>query len=53
MTRDKDGPPKQNCGGGVGFFIDKKYKDYEILTEESVFVSHVSIWIKIKFKKWT
>ena len=25
--------------GGVGFFIDKKYKDYEILTEESVFNS--------------
>ena len=52
ITRDKDGPPKPNCGGGVGFFIDRKYKDYEILTEESVFVPHVyeSIWVKIKIK---
>ena len=50
MTRDKDSTPHPNCGGGVGFFVDKKYKDYQILTEESVFIPHVyeSIWIKIK-----
>ena len=49
-TRDKEGPPKPNCGGGVGLFIDNNYKDYEILTEESVFIPHVyeSIWVKIK-----
>ena len=52
ITRDKDGPPKPNCGGGVGLFIDKKYRDYEIMTEESVFLPHVyeSIWVKIKIK---
>ena len=38
--------------GGVGFFIDEKYADYEILENESVFIPHVyeSIWIKIKIK---
>ena len=41
-TRDKEGPPKPNCGGGVGLFIDNNYKDYEILTEESVFIPHVA-----------
>ena len=52
ITRDKNGPLNPNCGGGVGIFIDKKYKDYEILTEESVFEPHVyeSIWVKIKMK---
>ena len=52
ITRDKDGPPNPNCGGGVGLFIDSKYKDYEILTEESVFKPHIyeSIWVKIKIK---
>ena len=52
ITRDKDGPPKPNCGGGVGLFIDKKYRDYEIMTEESVFLPHVNeyIWVKIKIK---
>ena len=52
ITRDKDGPPNPNCGGGVGLFIDNKYKDYEILKEESVFIPHVyeSIWVKIKIK---
>ena len=35
-TRDKNGPLNPNCGGGVGFFIDEKYADYEILTNESI-----------------
>ena len=49
-TRDKDGPLNPNCGGGVGLFIDEKYKDYEVLEKESVFIPHVyeSIWVKIK-----
>ena len=52
LTRDKNGPLNPNCGGGVGFFIDEKYADYEILTNESVFIPHVyeSIWVKIKIK---
>ena len=52
ITRDKNGPPRPNCGGGVGLFIDNKYKDYEILKEESIFLPHVyeSIWVKIKIK---
>ena len=52
ISRDMNGPPNPNCGGGVGLFIDEKYKDYEILQEESVFIPHVyeSIWIKIKMK---
>ena len=52
-SRDKNGPPNPNCGGGVGIFIDNKYKEYEILTDESVFIPHVyeSIWVKIKMKK--
>ena len=51
-TRDKNGPLNPNCGGGVGIFIDNKYKDYEILTDASVFIPHVyeSLWIKIKIK---
>ena len=51
-TRDKNGRPNPNCGGGVGLFIDDKYKNYEILEEESVFIPHVyeSIWVKIKMK---
>ena len=51
-TRDKNGPLKLNCGGGVGLFIDDKYKDYEILKDESVFKPNVyeSIWVKIKIK---
>ena len=46
------GPLNPNCGGGVGLFIDKKYKDYEILSDESVFEPHLyeSIWVKIKMK---
>ena len=37
---------------GIGIFIHNKYKDYEILTEESVFEPHVyeSLWVKIKMK---
>ena len=48
-TRDENGPINPNCGGGVGLFIDDKYKDYEILKELSVFIPHVyeSIWVKI------
>ena len=51
-TRDKNGPINPNCGGGVGIFVDERYKDYEVLKEESVFIPHVyeSIWIKIKIK---
>ena len=51
-TRDKNGPLNPNCGGGVGLFIDEKYKDYEVLEKESVFIPHVyeSIWVKIKMK---
>ena len=45
-------PGYSKFGGGVGFFIDEKYPDYEILAEESVFIPHVyeSIWVKIKMK---
>ena len=52
ITRDKNRAPNPNCGGGVGLFIDNKYKDYEVLEEESVFEPHVyeSIWVKIKIK---
>ena len=52
ITRDKNGPLNPNCGGGVGFFIDEKYPDYEILAEESIFIPHVyeSLWVKIKMK---
>ena len=52
ITRDKNGLPNPNFGGGVGLFVDEKYKDYEILKEESVFIPYVyeSLWIKIKIK---
>ena len=52
ISRDQNGPLNPNCGGGVGFFIDEKYADYEILADESVFIPHVyeSIWLKIKMK---
>ena len=52
LTRDKNGPPNPNCGGGVGLFIDNKYKDYEILKDESVFIpnTYESIWVKIKLQ---
>ena len=51
-SRDMHDTPNPNCGGGVGLFIDEKYKDYEILQDESIFIPHVyeSIWIKIKMK---
>ena len=50
LTRDKNGPPNPNCGGGVGIFVHNKFKDYEILKDESVFIPHVyeSIWIKTR-----
>ena len=53
LTRDKNGPPNPNCGGGVGLFVHSKFKDYEILNNESIFIPHVyeSIWIKIKMKQ--
>ena len=41
ITRDKDGAPNPNCGGGVGLFVDQKY-DYEILNVESALVPHVT-----------
>ena len=52
-TRDKNGPPNPNCGGGVGLFIHDKFKDYEILENESIFIPHVyeSIWVKIKMRQ--
>ena len=52
MTRDMNGPLNPNCGGGVGLFIDSDYKDYEVLTDESVFIPHVyeSLWVKIRTK---
>ena len=52
LTRDTNGPPNPNCGGGFGLFINDKYKVYEILEEESVLIPHVyeSIWVKIKIK---
>ena len=51
ITRDKNTAPNPNCGGGVGFFVDKNF-DYELLNIESAFVPHVyeSIWIKVKVK---
>ena len=54
ITRDTNSNPNPNCDGGVGLFIDNKYKDYEILTEESVFMPHIyeSIWVKIKLKNF-
>ena len=41
-----------NCGGGVGFFVHKKF-EYEVLEEESIFVEGVyeSLWIKIEVAK--
>ena len=39
-----------NCGGGVGFFLSTQFPDYEILENESIFLSGVyeSIWVKVK-----
>ena len=52
ITRDKNGPLNPNCGGGVGLFIDSKYKDYEVLINESVFIPHTyaSICVKVRTK---
>ena len=52
IARDKNGPPIPNCGGGVGLFVDEKYKDYEILKEESVFIPHVYESLRIKIKNY-
>ena len=51
-TRDMNTEPNPNCGGGVGFYINNNY-DYQILEEESVFMSGVyeSLWIKVKIDK--
>ena len=51
-TRDKNASINPNCGGGVGLFIDEKYKDYEILSDASIFIPNVyeSIWVKIRIK---
>jgi hypothetical protein len=51
-TRDMDTEPNPNCGGGVGFFVSSNF-EYEILEEESVFVSGVyeSLWIKVRMDK--
>ena len=51
-TRDKDKERNPNCGGGVGFFVNKMF-DFEILEEESIFVEGVyeSLWIKIEVSK--
>ena len=52
VTRDMNGPPNPNCGGGVGLFIDSNYNDYEVLKDESFFIPHVyeSLWVKIRTK---
>ena len=51
-TRDKNASINPNCGGGGGLFIDEKYKDYEILSDASIFIPNVyeSIWVKIRIK---
>ena len=48
-TRDMNTSPNPNCGGGVGFFVHNSLQ-YEVLEEESVFISGVyeSLWIKVK-----
>ena len=51
-TRDMNTEPNSNCGGGVGFFVSKNFQ-FEILEEESVFISGVyeSLWIKVQVDK--
>ena len=48
-TRDMNTDPNPNCGGGVGFFVQNDLQ-YEVLEDESVFISGVyeSLWIKVK-----
>ena len=38
-----------NCGGGVGFFVSKKF-DFEVLEEESIFVEGV-YGLRLKFQR--
>ena len=51
-TRDMNKERSPNCGGGVGFFVSKKF-DFEVLEEESIFVEGVyeSLWIKVEISK--
>ena len=51
-TRDMNKERNPNCGGGVGFFVHKKF-EYEVLEEESIFVEGVyeSLWIKVEVAK--
>ena len=53
-TRDMKKVRNPNCGGGVAFFVNKKF-DFEILEEESIFVEGVyeSLWIKVEVAKNT
>ena len=39
-TRDMDGVRNPNCGGGVGYFVNKDMS-FEVLEEESIFVAGV------------
>ena len=40
------------AAGGLGLLIDEQYKDYEILSDASIFIPNVyeSIWVKIKIE---
>ena len=51
-TRDMKRERNPNCGGGVGFFVSKKF-EFEVLEEESIFVEGVyeSLWIKVEISK--
>ena len=51
-TRDMDGDRNPNCGGGVGFFVNKDLH-FDVLEEESIFVAGVyeSVWIKVNIAK--
>ena len=51
-TRDMNKERSPNCGGGVGFFVSKKF-DFEVLEEESIFVEGVyeSLWIKVEISR--
>ena len=51
-TRDMDGVRNPNCGGGVGYFVNKDMS-FEVLEEESIFVAGVyeSLWIKVEVSK--
>ena len=51
-TRDMDSDRNPNCGGGVGFFVNKDL-EFDVLEEESIFVAGVyeSLWIKVNLSK--